>query len=180
MSNFTKTIKDEISRLARKETKTALAPIRKPAGATRSTVADLKRRVATLEKETRRLSTLLATLSPLRPCASAGDNPPATSSKSWISGKGVRSLRQKLGLSQETFAKLVGVSPNTVNNWEHKPGMLQLQTSTKAAVFAVRHLRAREAKQKLAEKMPVKKAKKGSKTEKKTRLASMAKPKRAK
>lgn len=38
MSNFTKTIKDEFSRLARKETKTALAPIRKPAGTTRSTL----------------------------------------------------------------------------------------------------------------------------------------------
>lgn len=159
MSNFTKTIKDEISRLARKEAKTALAPIRKPAGTTRSTVVDLKRRVAALEKETRRLSTLLASLSPLRPCASAGDNLPAASSRSWISGKGVRSLRRKLGLSQEAFAKLIGVSPNTVNNWEHKPGMLQLQTSTKTAVFAVRHLGAREAQQKLAEMVAVKKAK---------------------
>lgn len=169
MSNFTKTIKDEISRLARKETKTALAPIRKPAGATRSTVADLKHRVAALEKETRRLSTLLAPLSPLRLSVSAGDNPPATSSKSWISGKGVRSLRRKLKLSQEAFAKLIGVSPNTVNNWEHKPSMLQLQTSTKTAVFAVRHLGAREAKQKLAAMMPLKKAKKVLKAGKKAR-----------
>jgi len=169
MSNFTKTIKDEISRLARKEAKFLVAPIRKPTGATRSIVTDLKRRVAALEIETRRLSTLLATLSPLRPCASAGDNLPAASSTSRISSKGVRSLRRKLRLSQEAFAKLVGVSPNTVNNWEHKPGMLQLQTSTKAAVFAVRHLGAREAQQKLAEKVPATKAKKIRKAGKKTR-----------
>jgi len=37
--------------------------------------------------------------------------PQADSAKAkwWISGKGVRSLRQKLGLTQEEFAKLVGV-----------------------------------------------------------------------
>lgn len=41
MSNFAKTFKDEVIRLARKESKAAVAPIRKPAGATRSALADL-------------------------------------------------------------------------------------------------------------------------------------------
>ena len=83
-----------------------------------------------------------------------------------ISGKGVRSLRQKLGLSQEAFAKLVGVSPNCVYQWESKPGMLRLRANTRAAVLAARGLGAREAKAKLAEMATVKKAKPAGKAKK--------------
>ena len=60
MSTFAKSFKDEVIRLARKEAKAAVAPIRKPSGANRSALADLKRRVSALEKETRRLSAELA------------------------------------------------------------------------------------------------------------------------
>ena len=163
MSTFAKSFKDEVIRLARKEAKAAVAPIRKPSGANRSALADLKRRVSALEKETRRLAALLAKCPQPEPVAAT------ISPRSWISGKGVRSLRQKLGLSQEAFAKLVGVTPAGVYLWESKPGMLRMRDATKAAVFAVRQLGAREAKQKLAEMAPVKKAKKGRKAGKKAR-----------
>ena len=163
MSTFAKTFKDEVTRLARKEAKAAVAPIRKPSGANRSALADLKRRVAALEKETRHLAALLTKIPQPEPVAAPVNR------KNWISGKGVRSLRQKLGLSQEAFAKLVGVTPNCICLWECKPGMLRMRETTKAAVFAVRQLGAREAKQKLAEMAPVKKAKKGRKAGKKAR-----------
>ena len=163
MSTFAKSFKDEVTRLARKEAKAAIAPLRKPSGATRSALADLKRRVATLEKETRRLAALLAKCPQPEPVTTP------VSPRNWISGKGVRSLRQKLGLSQEAFAKLVGVTPNCICLWECKPGMLRMRDATKAAVFAVRQLGAREAKQKLAEMAPAKKAKKGRKAGKKAR-----------
>ena len=163
MSTFAKSFKDEVTRLARKETKAAIDPIRKPSGATRSALADLKRRVAALEKETRRLAALLAKIPQPEPIVAT------VSTRNWISGKGVRSLRQKLGLSQEAFAQLVGVTPNCICLWECKPGMLRMREATKAAVFAVRQLGAREAKQKLAEMAPVKKARKGRKAGKKAR-----------
>jgi hypothetical protein len=50
MSTFPKSFRDEVCRLARKKAKAAVALTRKPAGATRSALADLKRRVAALEK----------------------------------------------------------------------------------------------------------------------------------
>jgi len=137
-------LKAEIIRLARKEAKAAVAPLRKPSGVTRLTLANLKRRVGALEKETRRLCGLLAKL----PAPQA--EPEVAGPRNWISGKGVRSVRSKLGLSQEAFAKLVGVSPNAVYNWERKPGMLRLREATKAALMAVRELGTREAKTKLA------------------------------
>lgn len=75
-------------------------------------------------------------------------------------------MRRKLGLSQESFAKLVGVSPNAVYQWERKSGMLRLRSKTHAAVMAARKLGSREAKAKLAEVATVKKAKSAGKAKK--------------
>ena len=153
MSNIIIALKAEIARIARKEAKQAVAPLHKPTTGARHVLADLKRRVAALEKENKRMATLLSKIPQPAP-----EEAPAKA-KGWISGKGVRSLRQKLGLSQEAFAKLVGVSPNCVYQWESKPGMLRLRKTTRSAVFATRELGAREAKDKLAEMPAVKKAK---------------------
>jgi DNA-binding transcriptional regulator YiaG len=145
-------LKAEISRLARKEAKAIVAPIRKPSGATRKALADLKRRVAALEKAVKQANAALAKIPVPQP-------EPAAGKRNWISGKGVKSLRRRLGLSQEAFAKLVGVTPNAVYVWESKPGMLRMRETTKAAVMAVRGLGAREAKVKLAEMGKAKKRK---------------------
>jgi DNA-binding transcriptional regulator YiaG len=153
MSTIVKVLKDEISRIARREAKQAVAPLHKPTTGARHILADLKRRVAALEKENKRMAALLSKI----PQPEPKEDP--AKAKGWISGKGVRSLRQKLGLSQEAFAKLVGVSPNCVYQWESKPGMLRLRENTRAAVFAARDLGAREAKEKLAAMAAVKKAK---------------------
>jgi DNA-binding transcriptional regulator YiaG len=158
MSTFATSFKQEVVRLARKEAKSAVSPVRKPAWAMRLDVAELKRRVAALERENKRLGGLLAKIPQPEPeAAPAG-------ARNWISGKGVRSLRQKLGLSQEAFAKLVGVSANAVGLWESKPGTLRLRDVTKAAVMAVRGLGAREARERLAAMVvPAKKARKAKK-----------------
>jgi len=152
MSNVMSALKAEIVRLARKETRVATDPLRKPSIAARKAVAGLKRRVAELEKTVKRLDAALTKMPQPEPEA-ASVNP-----RSWISGKGVRALRQKLGLSQEAFAKLVGVTPNGVRKWEKQPGMLRMRHATKAAVLATRSLGAREAKQRLADMEPKKKA----------------------
>jgi len=149
MPNVMSVLKQEISRLARKEAKAMVAPVRKPSGATRKALADLKRRIGELEKETRRLGNLLAQVPVPQEEKAAGAG-------TWISGKGVRSLRHRLGLSQVEMAKLVGVTPNAVCMWERKPGMLRLRAKTKASVMAIRHWGAREAKAKLAEMTPAK------------------------
>jgi DNA-binding transcriptional regulator YiaG len=150
MANFNTALKAEISRISRKEIKQAVAPLRKPAIGARHALADLKRRVAALEQENKRMAALLSKV----PQPAPAEEP--VKSKGWISGKGVRSLRQKLGLSQEAFAKLVGVSPNAVYQWERKSGMLRLRANTRTAVMSARELGAREAKTKLAEMATVK------------------------
>ena len=155
MPNIAKVLREEISRIARKEAKAAVTPIRKPAVAVRRGVADLKRRVALLEKQVKSLNASLAKILQPEPVAAPAG------SRNWISGKGVRSLRKRLGLSQDEFAKLVGVTPNGVYIWERKPGMLRMRDATKAAVMAVRGLGAREARLRLAGMAKAKKGKKG-------------------
>ena len=95
MPNVITALKSEISRIARKEARQAVAPLRKPTTAARHVLADLKRRVAALEKECKRLAALPSRMPQPVPKA----EPAETSG--WISGKGVRSLRQKLSPSPE-------------------------------------------------------------------------------
>ena len=159
MPNIAKVLKEEISRISRHEAKLATTPIRKPTIRLRKDVANLKARLAALEKAHKELQSIVTK------CQAAMPEPaPKTAEKGWISGKGIKSLRKRLGLSQEEFARLVGVSSNAVYQWESKPGMLKLRDKTKAAVFAVRGIGAKDAKQRLeAMVKPVKKAKKASK-----------------
>lgn len=155
MPNFVAPLRQEIARIARKEAKSLVAPVKKPSGKLRSFVADLKRRVAALEKVNGQLQSRLAKLESSQPAPAESQN-----KRGWISGKGIRSLRKKLGLSQSDFARLVQVSAITVYQWESKRGMLTFRGGTKARVFAVRGLGAREARQRLAE-MPEKPARAG-------------------
>ena len=161
MPNVMKVLKDEISRISRKEAKAAVAPVRKPSVRHRKDIADLKRRMASLEKVSKELQSRLAKAEAAQP-APAGQ--PDT--RGWISGKGIKRLRKRLGLSQAEFAKLVGVSDQAVYIWESKPGTLKLRESTKGKVFAVRSLGAREAQQRLEEmqktKRPVSRRRKKS------------------
>ncbi|MBF6309195.1 helix-turn-helix domain-containing protein [Thioalkalivibrio sp.] len=39
---------------------------------------------------------------------------------------GIRALRERLGLSRAAFAAELGVSAQTVANWENRPGTLRL------------------------------------------------------
>ena len=143
MSTFISSFKAEVIRLARKEAKAAVTPIKKPSGSNRKALADLKRRVATLEKECRRLGSLLAKVP-------QPQSEPTEGQKARITAKGMRSLRRKLGLTGEEFGKLLGVSTVTVYQWEKKNGPLHVREATRAAILAVRGLGSREAKERLA------------------------------
>jgi DNA-binding transcriptional regulator YiaG len=71
--------------------------------------------------------------------------------KARLTSRGIRSLRNRLRLSQADFGKLVGTTPGAVHLWERKDGPLSLRDKTKAALLSIRGLGAREAKEKLAE-----------------------------
>ena len=146
MSNVAKVLKEEIARISKREAKSATQAIGKSTTWLRKTVADLKKRLSLLEKESRRLTAVMKKQqleSPQKPDTEEGK-------KARFSSRGIRALRKKLRLSQADFGKLVGTTPGAVHLWERKEGALSLRDKTKAAILCVRRLRAREAKEKLA------------------------------
>lgn len=146
MPNVASILKGEISRISRKEVKSAVAGIAKSQTNIRKTAADLKKRVASLEKEVKRL-----TIGKRREKTISVKEQPEGQEKARFTSKGVKSLRNRLGLSQADFAKLVGATSNAVYLWENKEGSLKLRDKTKAALLSIRTMGAREAKAKLEE-----------------------------
>jgi uncharacterized Zn finger protein/DNA-binding transcriptional regulator YiaG len=51
-----------------------------------------------------------------------------------VTGATIAGLRSDLGMTQAQFARLIGVSISTINNWEKNKGALKLQTRTRKAL----------------------------------------------
>jgi DNA-binding transcriptional regulator YiaG len=144
MSNVAKALKGEISRISRREAKDAAAPIANSNAGLKKMVADLKRRVAALEKENKRL---LAGVK--KDKTEAPPKPSEEIKKARITSTTIRSLRNRLGLSQADFGKLAGVTTGAVYLWENKEGPLNLREKTKAALLSIKGIGAKEAKGRL-------------------------------
>lgn len=139
MPNIAKLLKDEITRLARREIKTSVAGLRKDNTALKRTAADLKRRLAAVESMSKRLAKAESDI-PKR-------NTGSDATKARITGKMIRSMRSRLGLSQDDFANLAGVSGQSVLHWEHATGRLKFRGDTKQRIVAIRKMGKREVKE---------------------------------
>jgi DNA-binding transcriptional regulator YiaG len=146
MPNVMKVLRDEITRLARKEVKASVTKVHKPTVQLKHDVAALKRIVAGLEKQNRLLQGVVERIAQEQPAPA-----PETDAKARLTGKGIRSLRRKLKVSQADFGRLIGVTAQAVVNMEKKSGPLAVRKGTRLAILAVRGMGAREAKAKLAE-----------------------------
>jgi len=149
--NIAQVLKAEISRISKHEAKLLSAPTRSTAIILKKNVADLKTRLTTLEKSNKELQKQVATLIANQP--QPIEQPEV---KGWITGKGVKTLRRKTGLTQKELAKLTGVSKGCVVQWESKAGMLKLRDATKKAIMAVRGIGKVEARKRLDEMAPAK------------------------
>ena len=121
MPSVAKALREGISRIGCKEAKAPFALLHEASVTFWEAMADLKRRLALFEKENKQIQ---AQVRKIEAAQSATPEEPA--GRVWISGKVVKSLRKRVGLSQADFAKLVGISHQTVFKWEQKPGMLRL------------------------------------------------------
>ena len=151
MPDIRQVLRDEIQRLARKEVRDALAGLQRESRELRKTIAELRRRLAVLEKAggPASVSRRSAAAAP-----SLDDGPNASVDESAlgarISSKMIKRMRERLDLTQAALATLLGVSAQTVYQWERKNGPLQLRGRTRAAVVEVRSLGKREAMRRLS------------------------------
>jgi DNA-binding transcriptional regulator YiaG len=142
--NIAQVLKAEISRISKREAKSLITPIRKSSAKIKPDVADLKNRLALLEKEYKRLNVLVINLASTQPAPAEAPQDDVR-----ITGKGVKAMRKKTGLSQKEFGKLTGVSTSAVVQWERKKGVLKLRDATRKAIMAVRGIGKVEARKRL-------------------------------
>lgn len=140
MSKIAVVLKDEITRLARKEVKSQTQAMRKANAQYRRDIAELKRQVGALSEQVDFLRKQES-----KRVMSAG--PTVKTEGRRFSPRGLKTHRQRLGLSAGDYARLVGVSAQTIYNWERgnsRPAEKQL-----ASLIAVRGLGKREAEKRL-------------------------------
>jgi len=111
VANIASALKEEITRLSRKEIRGETDKLRKASAQYRSEIAALKRRTAALEQQVSRLEKLLNRKVEVKA-------EPQESTKARFTAKGFKTLRKRLGLTAEAIATLLGVSAPTIYNWE--------------------------------------------------------------
>ena len=113
MPNIGVLLKQEITRLSRREIRGQVQATRKVSSQYRRDIAALKRQVAALERQ---VSLLQRRQTDTPPTAPSG----ATAQKARFVAKGLKSQRDRLGLSATDYGRLVGVSAQSVYNWEQR------------------------------------------------------------
>ena len=146
MSDLLQSLKSEITRLSRKEIKAAITPLQNSNAKLKKTVADLKAKIDFAEARNRHLLASIKNVQVSKVETSAEE--PA---RLRITPKVIRNLRSKLGLTRESFAKLLGVSSQTVYALETKEGKIKLRTATLSKFLAIKNIGKREALRRLAE-----------------------------
>lgn len=139
MANLAAVLKAEIARLARKESKAQLDPLRKAGAAHRRDIAALKREVATLSRQLKLAS---------RPAKSALPDA-EDGARLRFSAKGLKSQRERLGLSAAEFGGLAGVSAQSIYNWE--AGKATPRAAQVQSLAALRGIGKREAQARLGD-----------------------------
>jgi DNA-binding transcriptional regulator YiaG len=134
MPNIGALLKEEISRLCKREVRKEVASVKKASAAYRRDIAALKRQVIALQRKTTLLEKRAIPI----------DKPAALPTRPVrFVAKGLRSMRARLGLSAPQLALLLGVSEQSVYNWETKKATPRKEQL--AAIIAIRGIGKREA-----------------------------------
>lgn len=140
MPNIGAALKDEISRVARKVQKPSITPLQRASAAHRREIAQLKRDILALQKEVARLRKGQSGSTVATP-------KDESASTQRFQARGLKSLRARLDLGASDFGKLIGVSGQTIYNWEAEkasPRRAQLH-----ALAAIRGIGKKEAQARL-------------------------------
>ena len=112
MPNVMSVLRAEIRRLARKETKQELSSMKKQLTQTKRLLAESRRRISELEARAKHVARATRGAQAARE-AEDEDGPQVRFSPKWV-----KKHRSKLGMSRLVYARLVGVSPQTIMGWE--------------------------------------------------------------
>lgn len=137
MPNIASVLKEEIARLVRRQFRSETETLKNASSRYRTDIAALRRRIAALEKQISRLEKMVP-----KNVAPTADKESET--KLRFTPQGVRAQRTRLGLSAPKMGALMGVSAQTIYNWE--AGTTRPRAEQLAVIAAVRKMGKREVK----------------------------------
>jgi DNA-binding transcriptional regulator YiaG len=147
LSNIASVFKDEVARQVRRQLRGETESLKKASNRYRTDIAALKRRIEALEKQVSRLEK-----SAKANAAPAAQGDPDT--KLRFKAQGVRAQRTRLDLSAPEMGALIGVSAQSIYNWE--TGKTRPRPEQMPAIAAVRKMGKREARARLDQTLAVK------------------------
>ena len=136
MQNLTRALRDEITRLAKKEIKSQITALRTASARYRREIAGLKRVTKDLEKRLAHVEQQERRRAKKAPSLELAEG-------TRFSPRGLKSHRAKLGLSAADYGLLAGVSGQMIYMYER--GETRPRTAQLAKLVAVRGLGKREA-----------------------------------
>lgn len=140
MPNIATILKSEIQRLAKHEVKVAVTPLHKALTALRKQISALTKELKSVAMNTKvtkaekvvKVKNTKEKLPRVRP-----------------TGKTIATLRQKFGMTQGDFGKLLDVSNATILKWEKTEGALNMRTASRQAFITIQKLGAKAARAQL-------------------------------
>ena len=143
MSDIKNAITSEIRRISKREIKIYFEPISKKLAEQKRVIANLKKEILELRKSVsvpkKEVDNKIAL------------NIPKPDKTVRLNGKGIRRIREKFNLTQESFANLLGISKATFCNWES--GRISPKPEFKMKIAALRNLSSTEIKNLLNSKI---------------------------
>ena len=167
MATLANALKEEIGRLARKEVRQQTAGTAKSAARCERDIAELKRQVQDLQHTLSALRTQdaprqtaskktaskktagkkTATKRQTGKAADAESTSAKQSARARFSAKGLKTSRERLGLSADNYGRLIGVSGLSIYNWEQEKA--RPRDRSIAALATIKGIGKREAAKRL-------------------------------
>jgi DNA-binding transcriptional regulator YiaG len=161
MGKIETAVKSEITRLAKKEIRAVCGPLARDVRELKRTVSSLRKTLASLEKTGKEWT------KQTRAQKAELKVPEEEVKAARFSPRLIRSLRKRLGLSQQQLATAVGVSAVSVGLWEQ--GKTRPTGSNRTALVALRKLGRRDVRKILELKVTAKPKKKRKATKKRAK-----------
>lgn len=141
MTNLASLLKSEISRVARKELRAQILPLKNAVAAQRAEIVALKRDLKQTQQQLHQFRKTATKAAP-RSDTEAPSKPPR------FSAKGFRSLRARLSLSAQDCGLLVGASGQAVYLWEKERS--RPRSKLLPAIAALKTMGKKEAAERVA------------------------------
>ena len=136
MPNIAAVLKEEIVRLARREVRRQTEKLRRGTLQHRKSIANLNRAIQELKRQ--------VTLTTAQARRTDATSTVHVAPRVRFSATGLRSQRERLGLSAASFGRVLGVSSQTIYNWEH--GIVRPAARQLTAIASARTMGKREAR----------------------------------